>query len=80
MLRSLSMPQNNNIVIALGVSNNCKNRVIPAMLSEVKTEAILVFARTALERFFIYIDENDLHPVVGTQANTEYVYGALKNL
>ena len=80
MLRSLSMPQNNNIEIALGVSNNCQNRVIPAMLSEVKTEAILVFARTALERFFIYIDENDLHPVVGTEDNTEYVYSRLKNL
>ncbi len=80
MLRSLAMPKNNNIEIALGINNNCKNRIIPAMLNEVKTEAILVFARTALERYFIYIAENDYHPVVGSEADTQYVYGALKNL
>lgn len=80
MLRSLSMPQKNNIQIALGADNNCENRIIPAMLSEVKTEAILVFARTALERYFIHIDENDYHPLVGSEADSEYVYGTLKNL
>jgi len=80
MLRSLSMPQNKNIEVALGVNNNCKNRIIPSMLSEVKTEAILVFARTALERFFIHIEENNLHPVVGSEADTEYVYKMLTDL
>lgn len=80
MLRSLSMPQNKTIEVSIGVSNNCKNRIVPPMLSDVKTEALLVFARTALERYFIHLQENNLHPAVGSQENTEYVYGSLARL
>lgn len=62
------------------VSNNCKNRIKPTMLNSVKTEAILVFSRTALERYFMEVEENGFELKVGTKAETEYVYKALKDL
>ena len=34
------------------LNTNCKNRIKPKLIRDVKTEALLVFARTALERFF----------------------------
>jgi len=80
MLRNLSLSRSSAGKISKVVSDNCKNRIKPMMLSGVKTEALLVFARTALERFFIHIEENDLQPVVGTEDETTYVYGELKRL
>ena len=50
------------------------------MLSGVKTEALLVFSRTALERFFQQIDEQEHQPTVGTKEETEYVYATLRDL
>lgn len=62
------------------VDNNCKNRIKPRLLRDVKTEALLVFARTALERYFARIDENGFQPIVGTDDDTVYVYDTLRSL
>lgn len=62
------------------VSDNCKNRIKPRLLRDVKTEALLVFARTALERYFERIDENEFQPTVGTDDDTIYVYDTLRKL
>lgn len=50
------------------------------MLNSVKTEAILVFSRTALERYFAEVEENNFELKVGTQEETEYVYTTLRDL
>ncbi|WP_246153805.1 MULTISPECIES: hypothetical protein [Sulfurimonas] len=50
------------------------------MLNSVKTEAILVFSRTALERYFTEVEENDFELKVGTKEETEYVYTTLRYL
>ncbi|MDF1882820.1 hypothetical protein JHD49_02585 [Sulfurimonas sp. SAG-AH-194-C21] len=60
--------------------NNCLNRVKPTMLRDVKTEALLVFCRTALERYFAKIDEANYVASVGTNADTTYVYDTLRSL
>ena len=60
--------------------NCCKNRIIPTMLSGVKTEALLVFARTALERYFLHVEELKYTPLVGTKEDTQYVYDTLEKL
>jgi hypothetical protein len=62
------------------LDNNCKNRIKPSMIRDVKTEALLVFARTALERFFKRLDEKQLQPLVGNDANSEYIYDTLREL
>jgi len=80
MLRSLSLTQDSTVTIDNIINDNCKNRIKPTLLRDVKTEALLVFARTALERFFVHLDENDLHPTVGTDDDTIYVYNSLKEL
>jgi len=69
-----AVPKNNFL------SNNCLNRVRPTMLRDVKTEALLVFCRTALERYFAKIDEANYKASVGTSADTTFVYETLKNL
>ena len=35
---------------------NCTARIKPSLLRDVKTEALLVFVRTALERYFEQIE------------------------
>ena len=63
------------------IQDNCKvKRVKPRLLRDVKTEAILVFARTALERFFDRVDENDWQPVLGEDDETIYIYDTLRDL
>lgn len=62
------------------INNNCKNRIRPCLMRDVKTEALLVFARTALERFFKRLDDNNLQPIVGTDEDTEYIYDSLREL
>lgn len=68
------MPINNFI------STNCENRVKPTMLRDVKTEALLAFCRTALERYFAKIDEAEYKASVGTDEDTTYVYETLRSL
>ncbi len=62
------------------VNYYCTNRVKPKLLRDVKTEALLVFARTALERYFTQIDEMGYEPVLGSQEDTDYVYKTLRTL
>lgn len=62
------------------INDNCKNRIKAVLLSDVKTEALLVFARTALERYFAQVDAAEYIPIVGTDVDTKYVYGILRKL
>ncbi|MDA7817589.1 hypothetical protein N9A28_05315 [Sulfurimonas sp.] len=70
----------NALAINNFISDNCKNRVRPMMLRDVKTEALLVFCRTALERYFIKIDEAKYTATVGDDKDTTYVYETLRGL
>lgn len=62
------------------LQNRCSERIKPSLLREVKTEAVLVFARTALERFFTQMDEAQYHPRVGDPEDTRYIYETLHDL
>ncbi|QOY52253.1 hypothetical protein [Candidatus Sulfurimonas baltica] len=62
------------------LDDNCKKRIKPTLLRDVKTEALLVFSRTALERYFEQIDEAGYKPSVGTEEDTIYVYETLRKL
>ena len=74
------MVEDNAISINSFLKDNCKNRVKPAILRDVKTEALLVFARTALERYFFQVEESEYDLSVGMKADTEYVYDTLRIL
>ena len=66
---------------ALKIDNNyCKNRVKPSLLRDIKTEAMLVFSRTALERFFVELDASDLKVNTSKDEETRYVYDTLRAL
>ena len=62
------------------LDTHCEKRIRPQLLREVKTEALLVFARTALERYFERLDEIDYEPTVGTDEDSVYIYETLKGL
>lgn len=62
------------------INDNCTNRIKPLLLRDVKTEALLVFTRTALERYFTKLDESNIEPVIGTNEETTYVYSTLRKL
>ena len=62
------------------LSTNCTNRIKPSLLRDVKTEALLVFARTALERYFRQLDINSMDDVEETDKDAVYVYNTLKSL
>lgn len=80
MLQDFSMVEDNALSIDLFLKENCKNRVKPTILRDVKTEALLVFARTALERYFYQVEESACELSVGTKVDTEYVYDTLREL
>lgn len=80
MLKDCSMVEDNAISINFFLKDNCKNRVKPAILRDVKTEALLVFARTALERYFFQVEESEYDLSVGMKADTDYVYDTLRML
>ena len=60
------------------IPNHCNNRIKPSLLRDIKTEALLVFARTALERYFAKIDEYNVDLQLATKEETSYVYDTLK--
>ena len=62
------------------LDDHCKKRIKPQLLRDVKTEALLVFARTALERYFERLDEADYKPTVGTDEDSVYIYDTLNSL
>ncbi len=80
MLRNLAIDENIKKIQEDEVNNYCTHRVKPTMLSGVKTEALLVFARTALERYFVHIDEMKYSPEVGSKEDTDLVYKTLSDL
>ncbi len=60
--------------------NNCKNRIKPKLLREVKTEALLVFIRTTLENYFEKVDKEEIVFTVGNDEENLYVSAILKKL
>jgi len=62
------------------IDNYCENRIKSNLLGGVKTEAILVFTRTALERIFDKLEDQNSLPLLNTKENTNYVYDNLRNL
>ena len=80
MLRNLALNDVTKEIANDGIKNCCTNRIKPTMLSGVKTEALLVFARTALERYFLHVEEQKYTPSIGTEEDTLYVYNTLKKL
>lgn len=60
------------------INNNCTNRIKPTLLRDVKTEALLVFARTALERYFAQLDEAKMESASETDDEAVYVYNTLR--
>lgn len=62
------------------INEYCTDRIKPTLLRDVKTEALLVFVRTALERYFIQLKEAGFRPAVGSDEDTEYIYSTLQLL
>lgn len=62
------------------LSNNCTDRIKPSLLRDVKTEALLVFARTVLERYFAELGEANMQNIMGPDKEFNYVYTTLKKL
>ena len=80
MLKNIIIEEHTKNMSGVKIEGDCPNRVKPTMLNGVKTEAILVFARTALERYFLYLEEQKYRPTVGDEEDTRYVYDTLKKL
>jgi len=59
---------------------NCPARIKPILIRDIKTEALLVFARTALEKGFERIENEEVKVKVGNADDTKYVYDVLKKL
>ena len=59
---------------------NCKNRIKPKLLRDVKTEALLVFVRTTLEESFYQIDTVGYNFKLGNEEDNTIVYSSLKKL
>lgn len=62
------------------INDNCKNRIKPKLTRDVKTEAILVFARTALERFFKQIDNEQNQPYFYDNDDSKELYKQIREL
>jgi hypothetical protein len=62
------------------LNNNCKTRIRPTFGRDVKTEGLLVFVRTALEKGFKRVDDENFKPKVGNKEDTKYVYNNLRRL
>lgn len=60
--------------------NNCKNRIKPKLLREVKTEALLVFIRTTLENYFEKVEKEEIVFTIGDDEENLYVSAILKEL
>lgn len=64
----------------MSINSNCKNRIKPKLLREQKTEALLVFIRTTLEKYFEEIDNGTISVIIGTPENSEHINTILKKL
>ena len=59
---------------------NCKNRIKPLLLRDVKTEALLVFIRITLEDFFKEIEDSNSHFELGSKEDNQFIYDELGKL
>jgi len=59
-----AIPKNNLI------GSYCTKRIKPSLLRDVKTEALIVFARTALERYFTELDQANVETACETDEDT----------
>ncbi len=59
---------------------DCSQRIKPKMLREVKTEALLVFIRTTLEKFFIDLQNNKISHILGDEEDSKIIEKNLKEL
>lgn len=64
----------------LTINDCCENRIKPQLIRDVKTEAILVFARTALERYFTRFEQDSSNLSLFNEDDTSYVNNALREL
>lgn len=62
------------------INDYCENRIKPQIIRDVKTEAILVFARTALERYFDRFEKENNKQILNNIEDTNYVYDSLREL
>jgi len=62
------------------LDNNCVKRIKPSLLRDVKTEAVLVFARTSLERFLQKVEDNSSQNIVMSEDYEIHIYTELKKL
>ena len=60
--------------------NNCKNRIKPTLLRDVKTEALLVFIRTTLEQFFEECKKSGSMNQIGTKEDNKILFDTLQKL
>ena len=61
------------------INDFCTDRIKPKLIRDVKTEAVLVFARTALERFFAKFDKGELALFIDTH-EVDDLYNTLRAL
>jgi hypothetical protein len=80
MLKNLTIDEYSYIIKNNDLPYCSKNRIKAKMLNGIKTEAILVFARTALERYFIHIQEKKYTQTLASDEDTKYVYEVLMTL
>lgn len=76
MIVLIPLRENSEITI----NDYCENRIKSNLLGGVKTEAILVFTRTALERLFKKQNRENNKLFLGTEEDTKYIYDNLQNL
>lgn len=69
--------QNKEVLV---IHDYCEQRIKPKLIRDVKTEALLVFARTALEGFFHKLDQENVEISLNTQEDSAYVYSQLRAL
>lgn len=59
---------------------NCKNRIKPILLRDIKTEALLVFIRTTLEDYFYQIEKSGFYFQLGNEKDNEFISFELRKL
>lgn len=64
----------------MSIKNNPINRIKPQLLREQKTEALLVFIRTTIERYFIDLDETNKYLNIGTDEDSYIINETLQTL
>ena len=64
----------------MSINLDCPNRIKPKLLREQKTEALLIFIRTTLEQYFIDLDNNKVHFLMGSKEDNEVLESTLRKL